>query len=373
MKRIILLIGFAAFMQAGVAQVLLNLQLPASGIYLKTQLWNLSVINTGVQNINVKIEMTFTDISNNQRVFTASSRLFILSQQVTQLQASDLAPVLYNIVNNSYNVDVNPNGFLPVGQFEVCFAVMKSNGETFDKLTEECETIEIEPVSPPILIEPGNEENIDELRPFFTWLPPSPATGFYNLNYDWLLVEVLGTQNAGDAIQQNIAVYSQEDISVNSILYPSSLPELDTIKTYAWQVAAKSSNNAISKSEIFTFRVRKYGLDSSLIISTGYFVPLKRENDAAYTNTTGLLRYEYLNEINDSTAFIRIDDITGTLRNVLTVDTAFVELKFGQNFIETNFSDLPGLINKHVYLFTLLNSKEEKWYFKFQYIKPENN
>lgn len=373
MKRIILLFALLTAMYMGKAQVLLNLQIPVTGVYLKSQLWNFSIINTGAQNINVRIEMTFTDISNNQRVFTATSRTFLLSQQVTLLQATDLTPLIYNIVNSGYNVDLNPNGFLPVGQFEVCFAVMKLTGEVYEKLTEECETIDVEPVSPPILIEPGDEEVIDVLRPFFTWIPPSPAASFNNLNYDWVLVEVLGSQNSADAIQQNIAIHSQQGLPVNSYLYPSSLPELDTSKTYAWQIAAKSSNNAISKSEIWTFRVRKYGLDTTQIISRGFYVPLKRENDAAYITSTGVLRYEYLNEINDSIASMRFYDVTSTSRNVITPDSAFVKLRFGQNFIETDYTYLPGMIDKHIYLFELTNSKEEKWYLKFEYRKPDNN
>ena len=373
MKKIICLVSLVMFIQMSKAQVLLNLQLPATGIYLKSQLWNFSIINPGTQNITVKIEMTFTDVSNNQRVFTASSREFQLTQQVTPLQASNLIPLIYNITNNSYNINVSPDGFLPIGRFEVCYAVMKLNPEGTDKLTEECETIEVEPVSPPILIEPGNEETTDLLRPFFTWIPPSPVASFNSLSYDWTLVEVLGYQNPSDAIQQNVATHSQQGLTANSFLYPSSLPELDTSKIYAWQVAAKSSNNAISKSEIWTFRVRKYGLDTVRSITGGYYIPLKRENDAAYATITGVLRFEYLNEINDTAASIRFYDISSPNRNIIIPDSPFVKLRFGQNFIKKDFSTLPGMLDKHIYLFELVNSKQEIWYLKFEYRKPDNN
>lgn len=360
-------------LQLSSAQVLLNLQLPATGIYIKSQLWSFSIINTGAQSINVKIEMTFTDVSNNQRVFTASSNTLKLTREVTQLQAADLAPIIYNVNNTGYNVDVNPNGFLPIGQFEVCFAVMQITNETTNNLTEECETIEVEPVSPPILIEPADEEVTDVLRPFFTWVPPSPVASFNNLNYDWTLVEVQLSQNPADAIQQNIALHSQQGLPVNSLLYPSSLPELDTSKLYAWQVAAKSSNNAIAKSEVWTFKVRKYALDSSRLFTQGYYVPLKRQNDAVYTNMTGVVRYEYLNEINDSVAVIRFYDVSSTSRNMIIPDSPFVKLRFGQNYIETDIGDLAGMIDKHIYLLELVNSKEEKWYLKFEFRKPDSN
>ncbi len=372
MKKIIILCLILLSRQV-YSQVLLNLQLPVAGVSLKSQLWNFSIINTGSQTTSIKIEMTFSDVSNHQRVFTGSSRVIQLSQQVTQLQAMDLTPIVYNVLNNNYNVDVNPNGFLPIGQFEVCFAVMKVNQETPERIAEACESIEIEPVSPPILIAPVNEDNLQVSRPFFTWVPPSPVSGFNALSYHWLLVEVQGSQLPSDAVQQNLPVHSQQSLLTNSFLYPSSLPELDTSKVYAWQVAAQSSNNAISKSEIWTFRISRTPGDLNQAISKGYYVPLKTENNTAYTTSTGLLRFEYLNESNDESAVLSFYDISKAGRNALIPDSPYVRLRFGQNFIVTDLGTVPGIIDKHIYLLELKNSKGERWYLKFEYRKPTDN
>src|SRR6478736_9729379 len=114
MKKIILIFWLLATVSAAQAQVLINLQLPGAGITVKPQLWSLTLVNTGTPK-NVKVDMTFTDIVNNQLVFTASTRELLLSQQITPLQANDLVPIIYNVVNSSYGVDANPNGFLPIG------------------------------------------------------------------------------------------------------------------------------------------------------------------------------------------------------------------------------------------------------------------
>jgi hypothetical protein len=374
MKKMMISLLLLMGLLSASGQVLLNLQLPPSGIYLKSQLWNFSVINTSGQPISVKIEMTFIDAANGQRIMTASSGIVLLTQQVTQLQSANLTPIVYSIINNSYNIDTNPNGFLPVGRFDVCFAVMQVNQDVTDKLAEECETIEVEPASPPILVEPADGNQSDVTRPFFTWVPPAPVASFNNLVYDWVLVQVQGNQTPADAILQNAPIHAQQNIAVNSLLYPASLPQLESDKTYAWQVAAKSANNAIAKSDIYTFTVRYFTPDTlQRQGGNGYYVPLKRENDAAYSICTGMLRYEYLNEINDTTAKISICEITGTARTRINLQTDMVKLKFGYNYLVTDLFNNSGMIDKHIYLVELINSKQERWYLKFEYRAPATN
>jgi hypothetical protein len=373
MKKVTLALFFITVFAKAEAQVLINLQLPASGITIKPQLWNLSLVNAGTANVNVKIDMTFTDVANNQLVFTASTRTFTLTQQLTLLQANDLTPIIYNVVSGNYSIDADPNGFLPIGVYEVCYAVMKQNNEVFDKIAEDCETVEIEPVSPPVLIDPADEDSIYQVRPFFTWIPPVPAMSFNNLSYDWVLVEVMAMQNSADAIQQNVPLHTEQNLMNNSLLYPYSVPPLDTGKIYAWQVAAKSSNNAISKSEIWTFKIRKEIDSLEISALSGNYIPLVNKNEAGYTTLTDDLRIEYLNEINDTSVLINFYDITGTSRAVIGTDTAFKRIHFGQNFILIPVKDLPAFIHKHIYLFELINSKPERWYLKFEFRKPENN
>jgi hypothetical protein len=354
MKKMMILLVLLTGLFGARSQVLLNLQLPPSGIYLKSQLWNFSIVNTAGQPIHVKIEMTFTDAANGQRIMTASSGIVLLTQQVTQLQSANLNPIVYSIISNVYNMDTNPNGFLPVGRFDVCYAVMQVNQDVTDKLTEECETIEVEPASPPILVEPADGSQSDITRPFFSWVPPAPVASFNNLMYDWVLVEVQGNQSPADALMQNAPVHTQQNLAVNSLQYPPALPELGYDKTYAWQVAAKSSNNAIAKSDIFTFSIKQYTPDT-----------LQRPGGNGY--------YEYLNDINDTAARISICEITGTARTRINLDNDAVKLRFGYNYLVTDAGNSSGLKDKHIYLLELINSKQERWYLKFEYRAPATN
>jgi hypothetical protein len=373
MKKMVLFLLCANGLAAAKGQVLLNLQLPPAGIYLKSQLWNFSITRMTAQPLSIKVEMTFTDASNGQRVMTASSGIVTLAQQVTQLQASSLAPIAYNVVNNAYQVDINPNGFLPVGRFEVCYAVIQANQDVADKLAEDCETIEVEPVSPPLLVQPADGEQTDAGRPFFTWLPPAPAAAFGTLQYDWVLVQVLGNQTPADAVLHNMPLHAQQYLGTNSLLYPASLPPLDTGKTYAWQVSARSTGNAISKSEVFSFSVRRFLPDTALQRrSTEVYTPLKREQDAAYATAFGAARFEYLNETRDTVATVAIRDISHTGHPSVLPGNLQLRLGFGLNYLSIDLTGNGNVYDKRLYLLELVNSKGERWYLKFEYRKPAN-
>jgi hypothetical protein len=353
------------------AQVFVNIQLPATGLTLKSQLWNLSLVNPTNADMNVQVEMTMTDISNNQRVLTATTRTFVLPKGVKQVKLADVAPVIYSLGAAGYNIDASPEGFLPVGIFNICYTVIKFNNDAEDRLSEDCETMEIEPLAPPQLMMPADQEQCDVTRPFFNWLPPSPFNLFSNLVYDWMLVEVQSTQSAGDAIQQNIPVLTQPNISFTGFQYPLTSPELDTSKLYAWRITAKNNTSVIAVSETWAFRVRKFGLDTSLLLSKGYYSRLRPEDDASYVISSGILRYEYLNELNSNTVDVKIFDISSSGRRQVQLDSSWQAVRYGQNFVEMNLSNNNDMVHKHIYLLVVTNARNERSYLRFEFRRPD--
>jgi hypothetical protein len=368
----LLMMHFLCFISLSVqAQVLVNIQLPATGLTIKSQLWNLSLVNPTNADMNVQIEMTMTDISNNQRVLTATTRNFILPKGVKQIKAADVTPVLYNVGSAGYNIDGSADGFLPVGIFNICYTVIKFVNDAEDRLSEECQTIEIEPLAPPQLMMPGDGENTDITRPFFNWLPPSPFNLFNNLLYDWVLVEVQPTQSAADAIQQNIPVLTQPNISYTGFQYPLTSPELDTSRTYAWRVTAKNNASVIALSETWNFRVRKFALDTGASASKGYYSKLRPQDDASYIICSGILRYEYLNELNSPTVDIQLLDVSTAARKQVQLDSTWQTVKYGQNFIDLDLGENNAMIHKHMYLLIVTDAKNGRQYLRFEYRKAE--
>jgi len=350
------------------SQVVVTPQLPPQGLTLKSQLWNLSVVNTANQNMQAQVELSMVSVSNNQTVLTATTRVLDFPKGLKQLHAGDVAPVTYNVLASGYNIDGSPEGFLPVGTFQLCYSVIRVDLETSERVAEECETIVIEPISPPQLVSPADSEQVELTRPLFNWLPPSPVQLFNNLVYDFNLVEVQALQTGAEAIQQNIPLETESNLTIATQQYPASLPELDTSKLYAWQITARSGGSEVARSEVWTFRVKK-NVPDSLRLPPVYYLRMKRENDAAYAICYGVLYYEYLNEGNDRQIPFKVYDLGDASRKELLLDSTLIDLRFGQNLGKLDFSRDNILKDKHIYLLELINSRKEHWYLKFQYRK----
>jgi len=370
MKKIVvscfLVVGF--FLVKG--QVLLRVQMPSIGLVLKSQLWNLSLVNTSSQAMNIQVEMSMTNASDNQKVLSGITRIIHITKGIYQISPTNVAPVSYNIYSPNYNINISQEGFLPVGIYNVCYTIISIQNDAVERMAEECETVEIEPISPPLLISPGEDEYSELGRPLFHWLPPTPVSLFNNLVYDYILVAVEGTQNASAAIQQNTPLHSNTNIPVTNLQYPLSLPGLDTSKTYAWQVTAKSANNAIAKSDIWTFRIKHHVKETIKKPSADYYGKLKKEPDASYIVCYGILNYSYTNEINDRNIFIKVLDVTNAKKREIILDSSSASMQYGENFKTIDFTSQNSLSDRHIYLLELTNSNEERWYLKFEYRKP---
>lgn len=352
------------------AQVLVTVQLPATGLTVKSQLWNLSLVNTTNGPMNIQVEMLLTDVVNSQRVLTATTRTILLPGGVRSIRPEDVKPVLYSTGNPGYNVDANPDGFLPIGIFSACYTVIRLENDNLERLAESCEQIEVEPLAPPQLIAPFDKEVIEITRPYFNWLPPAPRELFNNLLFDWVLVAVQPTQSIADAVQQNIPVLSQSGISFTGLQYPLSSPALDTGRLYAWRITARSNTTPVAVSEIWSFRVGQPQAVKNKPVDKGYYSKLRREDDASYIICNGILRYEHVSEINNNTVAVQLTDISSVQRKVVLPDSANTTMQYGQNFIDLDLM-ASGLIHRHIYLLQVTDAAGQRWYLRFEYRKQE--
>lgn len=350
------------------AQVMISLQLPPAGIVVKNQLWNLSLVNTSNTTINVQVQVALTELAGNRRVLTGNSKTIQLPKGIKQIQAADVMPVNYN-AGTGYSA--NPDGFLPVGQYTVCFTVIGLNNDAVEHLSEECTTIEVEPISPPQLVMPADSDAVEQNRPLFTWLPPAPYTLFNNLLYDWVLVEVRSLQTANEAVQQNIPLLTQRNIAYTSFQYPFSMPALDTGKLYAWRVLAQNNFMPVAGSETWSFRILPANNQVKNTNTATWYVKLKPHEDASHTLCTGTLYYNYLHEINDTVVQVKLFDLSDAQRKEITLADAACAVKYGENFMQLDLRKTTGIADKHTYLLQLTNSRKERWYIKFEYRKED--
>ncbi|WP_276482784.1 hypothetical protein [Paraflavitalea pollutisoli] len=367
MRKYLLILLLLAAGCTGYAQVVINLQLPPLGLTIKPQLWNLSLVNSGKTTTYARVEVVMTDVATNQRVLTGTTNMVSVPAGVRQLQLRDLLPITYNPGTPGYVVDPSPEGFLPTGVFNICYSILQVNSDYVERIGEECETVEIEPISPPQLMTPLDEEQVDISRPLFAWVPPSPYSTLNGLLYDWILVEVQATQSPADAVQQNIPILSRQNIAYTNFQYPLSAPELDSTRLYAWRVTAKNNLLPIGNSEVWSFRLRRPIPDSAAIFKPGGFAKLNREENASYTVARGILRFEYLNDLNTASVQLKLFDISSSRRQQVQLDNSTGQVRLGQNLLQIDLRQQRGMVNKHVYLLEVTNAHGEKGYLKFEF------
>ncbi len=351
------------------AQVNLMVKLPPVGITQRSQLWNLSLLNSSTGNINVRIELLLIEASTNQKILSGTSKILTLSRGLTMITANTLVPVSYNVFNNGYNLSTGQGDFIPVGNYRVCYNVVQIIADALVNSAEECEVIEVEPVSPPMLVSPSDNEDLDVKHPIFNWLPPSPPQLFNNLRYDFVLVQINNLQTASDAIQNNIPLQFQSNFASTTLQYSPSLPLLETGKLYAWQVTAKSNNFPIAKSEIWAFRIQN---DKATVQKNEleFYIRVKQQLDASYALCKGVLKLAYLNESADKEVAMKIYDVTNSQKKEVTLDSNYLSVAYGENFKQLDFSNVGDFVDKHVYVLELVNSKNESWFLKFEFRQP---
>ncbi|MFP5041658.1 hypothetical protein [Parasediminibacterium sp. JCM 36343] len=312
-KRLVTLIALALLMQASaMAQVTIALQVPPTGVMQKSQLWNFLLVSSSATPLRVAVKLTLLSSKDNMPVMTATSRGINLPKGAKQVGINDVAPVQYSYLSSMFNVDRNPNGFLPVGNFQACYTVIKLDGDLFTELGEECLPVEVAPLNPPLLNLPLDKDTVSTAYPQFAWLPPAPLNLFNNLSYDFVLVEMLPNQATLDAIQQNIPVYSSGNNKALSLAYPASAKALDSTKQYAWQVTAENNGQPVAKSEVWQFVIGNNNPKPQKIFS-GNYILLKKGNESTGMNIVedGNLGIKYYSFDQEYGATIHIVDKAG--------------------------------------------------------------
>jgi len=283
------------------AQVALSLQLPATGLVQKSQLWNMVLVYTGEGTISVHINFSLLNARDNRVLLTAATRAFTMSKGTKQITYADIAPVQYNYLSSVSNIDRSPEGFLPFGNFKACYTVFKTDNDAIIPLAEDCMQVEVLPLSPPLLNSPSDAGVIETPYPQFTWLPPAPLNLFSNLNYDLLLVEVLPGQTKEDAIQKNIPVYNTAYCTSPYNNYPASNKSLDTARTYAWKILAKNEDEFVAQSEVWTFKIKgseKYKAG----LASGSYALLQNDLEGLYVVKGDTLHVKYVSAENSKDA-----------------------------------------------------------------------
>lgn len=299
--------------------------LPTGGIYLKSQLWNISVSNTSSAAVEATLHLDMKDIQTQQTVLSAQTAAFRVGPGMTKPQLSMLEPVIYNY-GPGIRADRSSNGTLPIGKYQVCYQLIWKYGENQTATADDCDEIEVEPLSPPVLTLPENDSVVANYHPDFSWVPPAPLSMFSDLRYDLLISEVNEGQAITDAIQQNLPLQQAEGLTQPFFSYPVQGPQLEKGKKYVWQIIARDQTRYAVKSEIWTFRTGDKALIPALT-SVVYLVMSSRAGGRE-TIEPGTLHIKYTSGAPVIGATLQIKSFEGAILYKTTLS-----LRQGDNFL----------------------------------------
>lgn len=339
----------------GLAQVNISAQIPTGGLVGRSQLWNLTIVNSLEEQHDIFIRLEMQDASNGQSVLSAVSSSISLGKGIKMVNATMLQPIIYNPINPDYDRDP-----LLLGSYVVCYQIFKRSSEIM--VSEECVRLNIDPLSPPLLTTPLDGEVISGGFPQFTWMPPTPTGMFRNLSYELLLTEVFNGQASVDAIQSNVPVYFQDGIRGNVDVYPLSVSPLDTGKTYAWQVVARNDDTYAAKSEVWTFRIAKANQVNPFVEQFPY-LRLSPQNPDKGIAPNGILKLAYLNESTDSVITVFVKELG---KSDKSEKSFVVKVNQGENLVRKDIRKLLDTSEGKVYEAFIFDQRRIKWQILFE-------
>lgn len=339
------------------AQININVQIPSIGLVQKEQLWDLMLVNNGDDILDVMLQLNLQDASTGQVLLTANTSSFLLSKGVKIIKANDAQPISY-----TYGMSDFSRTYLPMGNYIVCYQVINMGGRKEGTLVQECISLKIDPLSPPLLSTPEDKSATENPYPQFSWMPPTPFEMFSSLSYDLLITEKYDGQTPTEAIQNNSPIYSKTDITQPYEAYASSFSKLDTGKIYAWQVIAKNGLNYAARSEVWTFKITPISWVTQLIEQTP-FIKMKMDNPEKGIAPNGVLKISYTNETADTSCIVKLKNIASTNKN----ETYFeVKLRRGENLIQQDIQKILQAEEGKIYEAYIMNSRNEKWRMLFE-------
>jgi len=92
---------------------------------------------------------------------------------------------------------------------------------------------------------------------------------------------------------------------------------------------------------------------------------------SAFTTSSGVLHFAYLEETNAKTVHVELLDITKSKQSPVQLDSSDYRVTYGDNLLNLDLRDISGMINKHIYMMELINARQERWFLKFEYLKQD--
>ncbi len=256
---------------------------------------------------------------------------------------------------------------LPTGTYEYCVTVVPSTTikESVTANFEECLFHRADDFFLINLIDPSNKEKLKEYYPPLSWVANYSFSN--ELTYRIRVAPMKQGQNAMNAVMRNQAIFDENNLSQNSIVYPVYATPLVANQWYAWMVDAYYHGILLGSSEAWQFIIPDT-LDPAKKGNRSY-IDIKRESGLNKLSALGELKLKYLldNAQTDS-LYLEINDENGKKR---PLDANKLKAVFGDNRYELDLVNGSNLKHLKKYTMIIKTKSGHEYRLTFQYINPD--
>ncbi len=357
-KLLLSIIASLSIYSKTVAQVIVNYNQKNPYEFKLNTVSEFNLINAGSNmKVNVKVEL----LQGQKQIYSCNYL------NLTCNNGNNSYPLIQpsNEVKNNSIPGLATNGFLPSGQYELCFTVTDETKQ--EEFAQNCFDISIKSLSPPFLIYPNDVSTINNLTPTLIWSPPLGSNINERYKYDLKLVKIQNNQQPIDAINQNYATLKLQDLNSTQLLYPFNAAKLVNGKNYSWQVIAKNDNGYKAETEVWTFSVKLDSLSEEKVVFFEGFVLAKKTPVEGVINLKEELKLYFNESFQLKNLDFQLLSDNQTLISKLEPNSI---KELGSNKFNIKFEYIPQLIHKKVYFLNIVNQNNSDTYqIKFKCFK----
>lgn len=247
------------------------------------------------------------------------------------------------------------------GEYEYCFELSLLNSKSTNDFFENCFNYSVQVMTPLLLVDPYDLEKTCNRRPNLLWQPVLPMQP--DMTYTLILSEENIGQTKAEAINFNKALLFQSGIAGNSLTYPPQAPELDSNRTFAWQVWGIRNNAIVTKSEIWEFMISCSG-DSTHTDKDSYR-EIGENVDASSYIAKGMLHFSYYNSYGPYHLNYSIVDLSK--QNKVVKNLPDLTAIHGYNKYDVDLTDLGNMNVGDQYLLNMKTVDGKTLQLKFVY------
>lgn len=296
------------------------------------------------------------------KVAEINSRPAVIRKGLTSFNQAIIAAKSIKFFSNQVSSVFQQTNKLPEGEYEYCYEIT-SIGEKagIQDFYENCFHHILRPLSPLLLVDPIDGEEICNIKPGFIWQPPMPSD--LNASYRLLLTEIKENQTSREALSYNNPIINLGDLRVPRINYPLNSKALEKGKKYAWQVLYSVNNMLLSRSEIWTFKINCE--EDSVIETKESYREILPGNTNGYYVANRILKFAINNSYTDMELAYNIYNLSESNKAIKNLPS--LKLNAGLNKYDLMLYEYPAFKEGNSYLLEIKMPDGQLLNLKFIY------